>query len=76
MNKYVQFGIPAFLLVTMGLLLVPLPAILLDLFLIGNLAVALLVVILSASVNRPSELSVFPALLLVLTFGRLSLNAH
>jgi flagellar biosynthesis protein FlhA len=55
-------------------ILVPLPTLLLDVLLIVNLTLSLIVLLIAASATRPMELSVFPSLLLVVTFFRLALN--
>jgi flagellar biosynthesis protein FlhA len=55
-------------------ILVPLPPVLVDPLLILNVTVSLLVLLSAAYVHRPLEFSVFPSLLLVITFFRLSLN--
>lgn len=55
-------------------LLIPLPTFLLDMFLAGNLAVTILLLLITVTVAQPLEISVFPSLLLLLTLSRLSLN--
>ena len=63
-------GLIAILLV----ILVPMPPAFVDLLLILNVTVSLLVLLSAAYVHRPLDFSVFPSLLLVITFFRLSLN--
>src|SRR5579863_2775149 len=55
-------------------MLVPLPSILLDLLLALSLTAAVLVLLSAIQILRPSQFSVFPSLLLLLTLFRLSLN--
>jgi len=55
-------------------LLVPLPPILLDLFLALNLALTVLLLLFTLSATQPLDFSVFPSLLLLMTLVRLSLN--
>ena len=55
-------------------MLVPLPSILLDVFLALSLTVSVLVLLSAIQILRPSQFSVFPSLLLLLTLFRLSLN--
>jgi len=55
-------------------LLIPLPTFLLDMFLAGNLAITILLLLITITVAQPLEISVFPSLLLLLTLSRLSLN--
>ncbi|MEZ4330185.1 MAG: flagellar biosynthesis protein FlhA [Myxococcota bacterium] len=58
----------------MALLVVPLPAVVLDFFLSLSLTAGLLVLLLALFVERPLDFSVFPSLLLMLTLMRLGLN--
>ena len=55
-------------------ILVPLAPMLVDSLLILNITISLLILMRAASVARPLEFSVFPSLLLVVTFFRLALN--
>src|SRR5271156_5818295 len=55
-------------------MLVPLPSILLDLLLAMSMTVSVLVLLSAIQILRPSQFSVFPSLLLLLTLFRLSLN--
>ncbi len=62
------------LIFILGLMLIPLPAMLLDFFLAINITLAVLILIVSLYIQSPLDISVFPGLLLVLTIFRLSLN--
>jgi flagellar biosynthesis protein FlhA len=55
-------------------MLVPLPSFLLDLLLAMSMTVSVLVLLSAIQILRPSQFSVFPSLLLLLTLFRLSLN--
>ncbi|MFZ0318061.1 MAG: flagellar biosynthesis protein FlhA [Candidatus Sulfotelmatobacter sp.] len=55
-------------------MLVPLPSFLLDLLLAVSMTVSVLVLLSAIQILRPSQFSVFPSLLLLLTLFRLSLN--
>src|SRR5215831_3358292 len=55
-------------------MLVPVPAFLLDLLLATSITLAVLVLLSSLQILRPAQFSVFPTLLLLLTLFRLSLN--
>jgi len=55
-------------------MLVPIPATALDLFLATSITTSVLVLLVSMYIQRPVEFSVFPSLLLLLTLFRLSLN--
>jgi flagellar biosynthesis protein FlhA len=55
-------------------LLVPLPTQVLDLLLAFNLAITILLLLITLSATRPLDFSVFPSLLLLMTLFRLALN--
>ncbi len=55
-------------------MLVPLPSLLLDILLAVSITAAVLVLLSAIQILRPSQFSVFPSLLLLLTLFRLSLN--
>lgn len=61
-------------LMTLIVLIVPLPTFLLDMFLAMNLASAVMLLLITLSAKRPLDVSVFPSLLLLMTLFRLSLN--
>ncbi len=61
-------------LVTLVVLIVPLPTFLLDMFLACNIAAAIMLLLVTLGAKTPLDVSVFPSLLLLLTLFRLSLN--
>jgi flagellar biosynthesis protein FlhA len=61
-------------IVIIGMMVIPLPTVLLDLLLAVNLTMALVVLLTAMYVTEPLQFSVFPTLLLVLTLFRLGLN--
>ena len=69
-----QIGIPIAIVSIVVMMVVPLPAFLLDLFFVLNIALAVLVLLMSMQVQRPLDFAVFPSLLLVATMFRLALN--
>jgi len=56
------------------MMVLPLPAFLLDILLACNISLSLLVLLLSMNIREPLEMSIFPTLLLLLTLLRLSLS--
>ncbi|MEW6194127.1 MAG: flagellar biosynthesis protein FlhA [Bacteroidota bacterium] len=62
------------LILMLGLMLIPLPASLLDFLLSLNITLAILILIVSLYIQSPLDISVFPGLLLVTTLYRLGLN--
>ncbi len=71
-NRDVMFALGLISIVIM--MVVPLPAIFLDLFLTLNIALALVVLLVSIYTKEALEFSAFPSLLLVATLFRLALN--
>ncbi|MGL4205340.1 MAG: lateral flagellar biosynthesis protein LfhA [Aeromonadaceae bacterium] len=67
-------GIPLLLLAILAMVILPLPAWLLDALFTFNIVLAVLVLLVSVSAKRPLDFSVFPTVLLVATLMRLSLN--
>ena len=58
----------------LGLMIIPLPPMILDVLLAGNITLAIVILMVSMYITHPLELSVFPGLLLIITIFRLSLN--
>ncbi|MDN4472358.1 flagellar biosynthesis protein FlhA [Demequina zhanjiangensis] len=73
-NRLMQFAVPVGVVGIVLLLVVPLPAAMLDFLIVTNIALSLVVLLTSMYVKRPLDFSVFPSLLLVLTLFRLGLN--
>lgn len=65
---------PAVMIGVLGLLILPIPTIVLDLLLAVNITVSVLVLLTAIQLKRPLDFSVFPSLLLVTTLFRLGLN--
>ena len=68
------FAIPVGVVGIVLLLVVPIPAWLLDILIIINILFALVILLTTMFVKRPLDFSVFPSLLLVATLFRLGLN--
>ncbi|WP_164155248.1 flagellar biosynthesis protein FlhA [Sandarakinorhabdus rubra] len=66
--------VPLAVLVLLGLMVVPLPAVLLDIFFIASIAVALTVLMVAVNIRQPLDFSAFPTVLLYATLLRLALN--
>ncbi|MEZ7840903.1 MAG: flagellar biosynthesis protein FlhA [Pseudomonadales bacterium] len=66
--------IPMLVLLIILMMIVPLPAFLLDLFFTLNIALALIIVMISINTMRPLDFSSFPSVLLFATLLRLALN--
>lgn len=66
--------LPLGILAIVAMMILPLPAFLLDLFFVSNILVSLLVLMVAMHTNRPLDFSSFPSLLLIATILRLALN--
>jgi len=73
-NAVAEWIMPIAVVGLIFIMLVPLPSILLDIFLAASMTVSVLVLLSAITILRPSQFSVFPSLLLILTLLRLSLN--
>ncbi len=62
------------LIVTLGVMVVPLPPAILDLFLALSIAISIAILLLSVYAKKPLDFSTFPSILLITTLLRLSLN--
>lgn len=56
------------------MMIIPLPAVLLDFLLTFNITLALVILLISMNMEKPLDFSIFPSLLLITTLLRLSLN--
>ncbi len=74
LNGMRAFALPAAAISIVFVMLIPLPAIVLDLLLGISIAAAVLVFLAAVQVRKAVDFSVFPTLLLLLTLFRLSLN--
>ncbi|HET6787712.1 MAG TPA: FHIPEP family type III secretion protein, partial [Aquabacterium sp.] len=65
---------PIVVLMVLVMMVIPLPPLVLDIFFTFNIAMALMVMMVSATMVRPLDFAAFPAVLLLTTLLRLSLN--
>ena len=73
-NPVVEWAVPIAAVGLVFVMLVPMPAFLLDLLLAASITASVLVLLSAMHILRPAQFSVFPSLLLLLTLFRLSLN--
>jgi flagellar biosynthesis protein FlhA len=74
MKRASSIAIPAFVVGSILMMVIPVPAAVLDLFLVANISVAILVLLGVMLLKDNMDYSVFPSLLLVTTLVRLALN--
>lgn len=69
-----NLGIPILLLMLLGMMTLPLPPFLLDIFFSFNIALSIVVLLVGVYSLRPLDFAAFPTILLVATLLRLALN--
>ncbi|BAN49716.1 flagellar biosynthesis protein FlhA [Metapseudomonas resinovorans] len=69
-----NLGVPLLVLVMLGMMTLPVPPFLLDVFFTFNIALSIVVLLVSVYALRPLDFAVFPTILLVATLLRLALN--
>jgi len=69
-----KLGAPILVLMILAMMVLPLPPFLLDILFTFNIALAMIVLLISLYTLKPLEFSVFPTVLLLTTLLRLSLN--
>lgn len=78
MNKLLSQGrgaaLPLAILLLVVVMVVPIPAFLLDVFFVANIAISLAVLMVSLNAQKPLDFSAFPTVLLFATLFRLGLN--
>lgn len=67
-------GAPVMVLATLAMVILPIPAFLLDLFFTFNIALAMVVLLVTVYTRRPLDFAAFPTVLLIATLLRLALN--
>lgn len=69
-----RLAVPTLVLLILAMMVLPLPAFMLDVLLTLNIALSMIVLLVSLNARRPLDFSVFPTVLLLTTLLRLSLN--
>jgi flagellar biosynthesis protein FlhA len=73
-RRLVHLAGPVLVLLILAMMVLPLPTFMLDMLFTLNIALAMIVLLVSLNASRPLDFSVFPTVLLVTTLLRLSLN--
>lgn len=74
MKKLSNYVVSIFVIVVVLLMIIPLNPFLLDVFIIMNIAISLIILLISMSIREPLEFSIFPSMLLITTLFRLGIN--
>ncbi|EIQ0182294.1 flagellar biosynthesis protein FlhA [Campylobacter jejuni] len=72
--KAKSLTIVSFLVCILAIIIVPLPSPILDFFLALSIALSVLIILISIYIPKPTDLTTFPTLILIITLFRLSLN--
>ena len=69
-----DLSVVLFVMAILAIIIVPLPSAMLDILLTVSMSVAILILLISLYIPKPTDLSTFPTLILIITLFRLSLN--
>jgi flagellar biosynthesis protein FlhA len=69
-----DLSVVVFVMAILAIIIVPLPSTMLDMFLAIVISLSILILLISLYIPKPTDLTTFPTLLLVITLFRLSLN--
>jgi len=69
-----DLSVVVFVMAILAIIIVPLPSAILDVLLTVSMAMAVLILLISLYVPKPTDLTTFPTIILILTLFRLSLN--
>jgi flagellar biosynthesis protein FlhA len=72
--KRVDLAVPVFVLIVIVVMILPLPAFILDILIVFNITMSLVILMVGMYVARPQEFNAYPSILLIITLFRLSLN--
>ncbi|BEK27976.1 flagellar biosynthesis protein FlhA [Campylobacter jejuni] len=72
--KAKSLTIVVFLVCILAIIIIPLPSPILDFFLALSIALSVLIILISIYIPKPTDLTTFPTLILIITLFRLSLN--
>lgn len=69
-----DLSVVVFVMAILAIIIVPLPSTILDILLTVSIALSVLILLISLYVPKPTDLTTFPTLILIITLFRLSLN--
>jgi len=72
--KSKDLTIVIFIIAILAIIMVPLPSAILDFFLVISLSISVLVILIAIYIPKPTDLTTFPTLILIITLYRLALN--
>lgn len=69
-----DLSVVIFVMAILAIIIVPLPSAMLDVLLTVSMSIAILILLISLYIPKPTDLTTFPTLILIITLFRLSLN--
>jgi len=69
-----DLSIVGLIIAILAIIIVPLPSAVLDMFLTISIAISVLMILISIFIEKPTDFTTFPTLILLITLYRLSLN--
>ena len=72
--KAKDLTVVVFIVSILAIIIVPLPSAILDFFLVISLSISVLIILIALYIPKPTDLTTFPTLILIITLFRLSLN--
>ena len=66
--------VAVFVILILALIIIPLPTFLLDMMFVINIALSLIILLMTMYIQEPLQFSIFPSMLLITTLFRLGLN--
>ena len=74
LSRRVDLAAPIFVLIVMVVMILPLPAFIIDILIVFNITMSLVILMVGMYVSRPQEFNAYPSILLMITLFRLALN--
>lgn len=74
MKKLLNYSVVLFVLTVVLLLIIPMPAALVDVAIILNMSLSMMILVITMTIREPLEFAIFPSLLLITTLFRLGIN--
>ena len=74
LKRILQNSVVLFVLVIILLLIIPLEPAIVDVAIVINMAISMMILVITMTIREPLELSIFPSLLLITTLFRLGIN--
>ncbi|WP_110558733.1 flagellar biosynthesis protein FlhA [Helicobacter cinaedi] len=74
LSQSTEMVVIVFMMLIVGIIIVPLPSVMLDFLLSISIALSILIILITLYVDKATEFSAFPTILLIVTLYRLALN--